>query len=923
MEPRRVFLGWDRAVLPAAAAWLWEHVGSDMGRHLVAVPTARAGRRLVELLAEGAEPGNVLVPPRVETPGTLPEVLYESGGVVGALPALLARARSLRQADRELLRRVVPHPPAADDVAGWVGLAETFASLRDELAAARLTPGAVVRAAAAGGLDLGLSGPRWEAVAALEAAYEASLDGHDVQTARREALGAGRCGCDAPIVLVGLVDLPAQLAGMLAGAAEVTALVPAPEAHAAGFDAWGGLAAGYWAGRPVELGDVRFVDRPRDQAAGVVSALAGLPDAAAAADVCVGLGDESAGPAIGRALGLAGAAARTATGKLLRDSGPAVWLALLGRLAEGRRFADLAALVRHPAAGVWLGDDASWPDRLDRYASEFLQADAAGPWRGDAETRAAMRRLSERVDAWLPDRPAARRPLPAWAGAIGECLEAVYGQTPLRRDRDHDTVEALEAIGRGLRELASLDESDAATPAVAFGAAVALLLGRLADVRLPEPAGEPAVELVGFLELPWDDADYAVVTDANEGLLPASRMGDALLPDTLRRTLGMPDDARRLARDKLLLTIAAKSRRRLTVFVCRASAEGDPRVPSRLLLAGDRELKQRRLAAFYPEPDGHPEPPTPLLLTPGGESRFLIPRPLFDAPPIDTLRVTQFRDYLACPYRFYLKHVARLRVRDDRAAELDALAYGSLAHDVLEAFGRSDVADATDAETIEVFLHHTLDDTAKQKFGAAGSGVTSSGGRPAVRVQLAQLRERLSRFADRQAAETRAGWRIRQDLIELDLSAAVDLDGEPFTLTGRIDRIDQHPTHGFRLLDYKTSDAGDGPRKTHQRNRQWVDLQLPLYLTLSKGLGIDAAGLGYFNLPKDAERGGVKLAEWDSDEQADAWRAAEGVMRSVRAGRFWPPRQDVPRYPDGLERIAADAAPGRGELIARSGESSS
>ncbi|MEM9882721.1 MAG: PD-(D/E)XK nuclease family protein [Planctomycetota bacterium] len=923
MAARRVFLGWDRAVLPAAAAWLWEHVGADMGRVTVGAATARAGRRLVELLAEGAGRGNVLVPPRVETVGALPERLYEAdedGEVSRDLAALLARARSLREAEREVLRQVVPYPPAAEDVAGWVRLAETFASLRDELAAARLTPGAVVRTAAAGGMDLGLSGPRWEAVAALEAAYEAALGGHDVQTARREALRAGRCGSGTPIVLVGLVDLPAQLTAMLAGCGDVAALVPAPEEHAAGFDAWGGLVSGYWAKRAVELEDVRFVDRPRDQAAGVVSALAGLPEDAGATDVCVGLGDETAGPAIGRSLRLAGAAARPATGTWLRDSGPAVLLALLSRLAEGRRFADLAALVRHPAAGAWLGGDASWPDRLDRYATDFLQADAAGPWRGDAETRAAMRRLSGLVDGLLPDRPAERRALPAWAEAIGGCLEAVYGQTPLRRERDHDTVEALEAVGRGLRELASLDEQAEATPAVGFGAAVALLLGRLAEVRLPEPAGEPAVELVGFLELPWDDAAYAVVTDANEGLLPASRAADAWLPDTLRRTLGMPDEARRLARDKLLLTIAAKSRRRLTVLACRSSGEGDPRVPSRLLLAGDRGLKRRRLAAFYPDPDERADtPPAPLPLTPGGESRFLIPRPLLDMSPIDTLRVTQFRDYLACPYRFYLKHVARLRVRDDRAAELDALAYGSLAHDVLEAFGRSEVAFATDAETIEAYLHHTLEHAAAKRPGVDRSG----GGRPAVRVQLAQLRERLSRFAEQQAAETRSGWRIRQDLIELDLSATVGLDGGPFTLTGRIDRIDQHAEHGFRLLDYKTSDAGDGPRKTHLRRRQWVDLQLPLYLTLAGSLGIAAAELGYFNLPKDAERGGVKLADWDADALADAWREAGGVMRAVRAGRFWPPKQEVPRYPDGFGRIAADAAPGRGELIARSGESSS
>jgi RecB family exonuclease len=298
------------------------------------------------------------------------------------------------------------------------------------------------------------------------------------------------------------------------------------------------------------------------------------------------------------------------------------------------------------------------------------------------------------------------------------------------------------------------------------------------------------------------------------------------------------------------------------------------------------------------------------LLEPGGRSRFLIPPPTLEQTPLTSLRVTAFRDYLACPYRFYLRHVLRLGEIDDRAPEMDALAYGSLAHTVLEQFGQSDVADATEAEAINTFINDTLSALASSRFGRDA--------RPAVRVQIEQLRERLRRFADHQAAMARDGWRIRPDLLEKQLDAEIDIDGEPFTVTGTIDRIDEHPQLGFRLLDYKTSDAGDAPERTHFQRQRWVDLQLPLYRALVAPRGIDRVALGYVNLPKDADRAGLKLAGWTVDDLADADGVRDWVIGQVRGQRFWPPNEDPPVYADDYRRIAADAAMGRKELIARS-----
>src|SRR5262245_16951861 len=71
--PRRVFLGGERPVLHAAADWILRELGHDLGDALVAVPGARAARRLRELLAERAP--RTWTPPRVLTQGELVDEL--------------------------------------------------------------------------------------------------------------------------------------------------------------------------------------------------------------------------------------------------------------------------------------------------------------------------------------------------------------------------------------------------------------------------------------------------------------------------------------------------------------------------------------------------------------------------------------------------------------------------------------------------------------------------------------------------------------------------------------------------------------------------------------------------------------------------------------------------------------------------------
>jgi hypothetical protein len=268
------------------------------------------------------------------------------------------------------------------------------------------------------------------------------------------------------------------------------------------------------------------------------------------------------------------------------------------------------------------------------------------------------------------------------------------------------------------------------------------------------------------------------------------------------------------------------------------------------------------------------------------------------------LAVTGFRGLLADPYRFALETLYHLDAVEDDAREMDGLIFGSLAHDVLEAFGRRAMKDPAwpvlkDARALGDHLVETLRWRAGRQFGAHPL--------PAVILQCKLLEGRLRAFAERQVAWHEAGWEIRsvEDRLEGD-QYPFPVDGTPFFLRGRIDRVDYHPASGtWAVLDYKTSAEGQTPDQAHRSGRLnqpkvWTDLQLPLYRHLALGLR-DGEGhpilpgdalarglirVGYIVLPHDTKQTAFYLADWAEDELEEADERAREAIRTLRTGHF-------------------------------------
>jgi hypothetical protein len=269
------------------------------------------------------------------------------------------------------------------------------------------------------------------------------------------------------------------------------------------------------------------------------------------------------------------------------------------------------------------------------------------------------------------------------------------------------------------------------------------------------------------------------------------------------------------------------------------------------------------------------------------------------------MRVTAFRQYIQCPYRFYLNVVLKLKSAVDDWRELAPAMFGTLAHEVVQDFGKSSVKDSDDAETIRDFLNDQLSSHAAR--GVPGSRL------PAVRIQIEQLRLRLNRFAVCQALQRQLGWRIVA--IEQSLEHAMVVDGSPFVIRGTIDRIDVNETsRAVAIWDYKTGDKGDSPDTAHgpSKKREWKDLQLPLYRHLAKELDVLGSAdwtqpqLGYILLPKSLDAIDFAPARWTADQLDHADETAVEIIRNVRQHVFWPPSKTPPDYSEDFAAICQD-----------------
>jgi CRISPR/Cas system-associated exonuclease Cas4 (RecB family) len=312
-------------------------------------------------------------------------------------------------------------------------------------------------------------------------------------------------------------------------------------------------------------------------------------------------------------------------------------------------------------------------------------------------------------------------------------------------------------------------------------------------------------------------------------------------------------------------------------------------MPSRLLFhCPDRQLPARLLSLYR---DEAPE---------AGDRRRSWLRIVPPSPPAipDALSVTDFKSYLTCPFRFYLKRILCMEAADDLAVEMDGATFGDICHDVFNAFAKdAERRSWSDDRIIGAWFEKTMEHLIGARFGRELP--------VQLIIQVESLRQRLAAAARMQAESVKEGWQI----LDHEQKFVRELDG--MILKGRIDRIDRHRDGRIRVLDYKTQGTAVSPEDAHFRSMRagdpdwsaaggkqaWADLQLPLYRFLLEEKYGAAVQCGYFILPDAVSETGIRLFDAMTDEAYEkALLCAKAVVQAIRAARFWPPRDAAVDY---------------------------
>ncbi|WP_417847552.1 PD-(D/E)XK nuclease family protein [Thalassoglobus sp.] len=891
MNNERLFLNWSQPALPAFVEELIKRYRDgrevDLSNVIVVFPGRQAGRRFLEILTDKS--AGEAIPPRIITVGTLPEFLYlPKFPFASPLTQKLAWAEALKGLQRDQLEVVIPQPPEDYDVDAWLRLGELLRRQHRELAADGLSFSDVAERGQS--LESFNETDRWNVLAEVQKRYLQQLDEAglwDQQTARLFAIDRNECQTDAEIFLVGTVDLNHTLQSMLKQVAEhVHVVIHAPPEESSRFAPLGNLQPGEWNDFTIEIEEtqIQVVDGPQEQAEQVALELEACGANFSIDEITIGVPDDRIVPHIERFLAMSGVSTNWVIEQTLPQSGPYRLLQCVASYLEADRTDHFSELIRHPDLSSWISQQdfpVNWLTCWDENVTEHLQR-RTQVILGSGRSAKTARELVRVIGELLKPFQESSRPLADWVGPLRKFLLQVYGGRDLNPDVQEDRLllQATQKIHEAALEHGRVPA--ALEQVVTAQQAIELTLDELRSEFLAAPVDEHAVQLSGWLDLPLDDAPVAILTSMNEGFIPSAVNHDLFLPNRLRTHLGIEDNQRRYARDAYAISVLLHSRKRVKLIAAKRDARKEPLTPSRLLFAASPEKVAHRIVRFFDDR----EEDLPAIKTGFSTQRedhdFRIPKPVKMDEPKRSFRVTEFKDYLVSPYRYYLRHVLKLGEVSDSVVELDPAGFGSLIHDVLQEFGQSDETLQTDPVQVSRFLNSQLDQLVHKRYGSDPLFP--------VHIQVEQIRHRLKIFAQWQADWVRQGWEMKYTEIGFGKNATLNLtDGSPITLRGRIDRVDYHPKlNEWVIFDYKTSDKAQSPEQTHRHKDEWVDLQLPLYRHLAKPFGVQGkVRLGYITLPRTTPQIRDQIAEWGEDELKEADDVARKIAENIINEEFW------------------------------------
>lgn len=467
--------------------------------------------------------------------------------------------------------------------------------------------------------------------------------------------------------------------------------------------------------------------------------------------------------------------------------------------------------------------------------------------------------LLARVDAAITLLDAKPAPLAGWIVRLHKALEALGALVALRAD----------AAGKALLELLQQRRQELQTNTALFSlASWRNWLDRELEAANFRDAGINSPIVLTPLNAACLRRFEAAVLIGGDARQMAPAAGGEFFNQGVRRELGLrtrEDGERELRRDLELLLASVP---RVTV-TWQAEKDGEANLlsPDLALLSTlhylawqDDLYRTPGLARGDPRPEGPTRPEVTRQAAPAAPVALIPQR----------VSVSAYASLVACPYRFFVRHVLALGEMDEVSETMEKSDYGALVHRVLELFHErhpllSDLPPGDDLSALRACVAEVFSGAVEENFLASGWRL--------------RWERRLAAYLDWQRERETQGWRFAQ--AEVRVSRMLSLaDGASIEFYGRIDRIDRlaGESAALSLLDYKTQSAAS------IRERLPDDVQLPSYALLHG----HAAQAAYVALDDDkvvcvaAGETGGSLAEAGEAQQQRLQQAFSALRGGAR-----------------------------------------
>jgi ATP-dependent helicase/nuclease subunit B len=333
----------------------------------------------------------------------------------------------------------------------------------------------------------------------------------------------------------------------------------------------------------------------------------------------------------------------------------------------------------------------------------------------------------------------------------------------------------------------------------------------------PRAGFHPRLSIWGALEARLQSADLVILGGLNEGIWPARAEVDPWANRPMRKAMGLSQPERRIGLSAHDFQELAAARNVLLTYA--QKVDGSPALPSRWVMRLENFLKGQKakgrvavatLGIWAKDLDAARD------FKPVERPR---PMPAVDLRP-NRLSITEIKTLRRDPYAIYAKHVLKFRPLDPIDEDATAKERGILVHDIMEAFVRA-YPDALPEDALERLLAFGEERLSAKDLDAETKALW--------RARLARAGEKLIEWESEQRKTARP----------LSMEAAGETEfkglGCPFTLTGRIDRVDSDRASGaLTVIDYKT-----GRVPSEKQIKYMLDPQLPLGALMIQRGGIE------------------------------------------------------------------------------------